>query len=258
VTASIATVRDRLDALNPEYSFDVGRPEGGHWRRIDHIDATVIDSWLIQLQQLHGARDVAGSYLAGWIASGVVGAPMAAMVIGDVMPLPTRHGLWLRRHPGGWFDRSSYEGGASVDLSHDDATDMFATAVVEVLSPIIDSIRASVPYGRSGLWGAVADAIANSTVHAARQFGVGAEQAADDWLRCASIIDHIGRRRPALRGRPRPFPVVRHDTVELFAVRSVCCLAYKSTKVSALPDALRYCVSCPLVDDTERLRRLRR
>jgi hypothetical protein len=256
VSTVLVAVRDRLEALDHEYAFDLGRPNGPRWTRLDDIDARAVRGWLDQLEAEHRSRAVAASYLAGWCAAGVVGAPMAAMVLGDVVPLPMPDRLWLRRHPGGWFDRSSYDDALAVDLGRPEGAGEYAAMLVEALAPAFGAIRSSAPYGNAGLWGAVADAVANATVHAARRAGLDAAAATPSWRTASSVVERVAQLRPELRARPRPFLVRRGATVDLLAVRSVCCLAYRSAKVAGLPDDLRYCVSCPLVDDDHRARRL--
>lgn len=258
MTLGLAQVRDRLNAVDPDYSFDLGRPAGPSWWDPAAVTSSDVARWLDELESRHGARDVAGSYLAGWLAAGVVGAPMAALAVVGALPGIGPGSVRLRRHPGGWFDRSAVDESARVLDAADPATPAtFCAGVVDVLAPLFDLVRAEAPYGRSGMWGALADALANGTVHAARRFSLPPERAVEAWERTTSMVAELGVLRPELRGRPRPFPVRRGDTVELFAVRSVCCLAYKSATVRGLPDHVRYCVSCPLVDDGVRALRLR-
>jgi hypothetical protein len=258
VTPALAEVRDRLNSIDHEYSFDLGRPAGASWWDPDAITSEVIGRWLDELEAHHGGRDVAASYLAGWLAAGVVGAPMAALAVVGALPGVAAGSVRLRRHPGGWFDRAAIDESTRLLDAADPATPAtFCAGVVDVLAPLFDLVRADAPYGRSGMWGALADALANGTVHAARRFSLPPERAVEAWERTTSIVAELGALRPELRGRPRPFPVRRGDTVELYAVRGVCCLAYKSATVRGLPDHVRYCVSCPLVDDGVRVLRLR-
>lgn len=258
MTPGLAQVRDRLNAVDPDYSFDLGYPTGPSWRDPAAVTPSDVARWLDELESRHGARDVAGSYLAGWLAAGVVGAPMAALAVVGALPAVAPGSVRLRRHPGGWFDRAAVDESARVLDATDPATPTtFCAGVVDVLAPLFDLVRADAPYGRSGMWGALADALANGAVHAARRFSLPPERAVEAWERTTSIVVELGAQRPELRGRPRPFPVRRGDTVELFAVRGVCCLAYKSATVRGLPDHVRYCVSCPLVDDGVRVQRLR-
>lgn len=254
----LVVLRGLLDAADPASSFELGRPVGAGWWDTDAITSEVIVRWLDELEAHHGGRDVAASYLAGWLAAGVVGAPMAALAVVGALPAVAPGSLRLRRHPGGWFDRAAYvESTAVLDATDPTTPATFCAGVVDVLAPLFDLVRAEAPYGRSGMWGALADALANGTVHAARRFSLPPERAVEAWERTTSIVAELGALRPELRGRPRPFPVRRGDTVELFAVRGVCCLAYKSATVRGLPDHVRYCVSCPLVDDEVRILRLR-
>lgn len=256
MTDPLVAARARLEALDHDYAFDLGRPVGAGWVRLGAVDEPLVRRWLDQLEFEHGSRAVAGSYLAGWCAAGVVGAPMAAMTLGQVVPVPTADRVWLRRHPGGWFDRSSYDAVDAIDLGLSDSAAEYAAALAEALGPMLGMIRASAPYGHAGLWGAVADAVANATVHAARRAGLDAPAAVPAWHRATAVVEQLAQLRPELRARPRPFLVPRGTTAELLSVRGVCCLAYRSRKVAGLPDDLRYCSSCPLIDDERRSRRL--
>lgn len=181
----------RLDERDPWTSYVVGTPQGDGWYGLDRVvaDEALAAAWLADLQDrvTGGHRDVAGSYLASWLGSLLVG-PLAATVAGERRAWRLTPGdLAVHRHEGGWFDALALAPGPltvvagdppagtgarigrDVEVLPDEAAlhRRVADDVVGLLGPVLGHIRANAPFGWGGLWGTVADAIADAAVTAA-------------------------------------------------------------------------------------------
>lgn len=264
-----AETLDRLAQLDPYWAGEIGAPSGAGWFRLDEVAAAdTIPGWLDDIAAEHdGQRDVAASYLGGWLAGVAVVIPVAAYVVERRLPDPADVRLWGRQHADGWFDRVAFESSRvlvapddpaaehadSVVSDEAEALDRYGAALVDVLSPALERIRSIVAYGRSGLWGAVIDEIASSALWASRVAGTDPD---DAWRVASALSDAVAARTRWVRARPRPFAVQGPDGRALFQVRSTCCLYYKTQPEPLDPTGDGYCNTCPLRDDRSRYDRL--
>jgi hypothetical protein len=168
---------------------------------------------------------VAGSYLAGWLGLVLVEPPAAAWALdGRVWSLAPGD-LAVRPHPLGWFDGYAARGGLRpVDVA------TLADELVALLTPVFAAVRARLPYGLAGMWGSVADGLAEHP----------------------ALVDAVAARVPRLRARPR-FQTVRWSGGHHRAVvRGTCCLWYKVFPGDPDPAGEGYCTSCPHRTDDSR------
>ena len=117
------------------------------------------------------------------------------------------------------------------------------------LGLLVEALHDRLPIGRRLLWGTVAAATAGA--FAARSAGsspasgrLDPERLMDDARR---LLDQPGA---PTEGLAELFPVAHDGGVRLFVRRQTCCLRYR------LPDAPPTCLSCRLVPETERRRRI--
>lgn len=222
--SELETLVARHDALDPWCSFVVGEPQGDGWVPVADLvaDEAVIAGLLedIRANVTQGRRDVAGSYLSSWLGSLLVGS-LAAVVVAEGRGWALApEGLAIHRNPGGWFDGVAVRPGSPQPFRADD--------VVALLNPVFGHIRRHAAFGRAGMWGAVADGIADRVLRRAEQ----EDHPIDDaWAQARALTDEIAAREPLLRSRPW----LEGATV----VAGTCCLYYK---ISADD---RYCGTCP-------------
>ncbi len=264
----MAVTLERLAAVDPWFAAQLGLPAGDDWLLFDELAVEGrLSDWVDELAARHdGHRDVAGSYLGGWLASAAIIVPTAALVLERRLPVPSGP-LWVHRHPDGWFDRVAFEHphvlvtDSDPAADHPDATTVgehellaiHARGLVERLSPVLDAVRARTPFGRRGLRGAVTDELASAALWAAR---AGATDIDAAWRTATALIDALSEQTPWVRVRPRPFPVATAASETLFTVKSTCCLYYKTQPQPPDPCGDSYCTTCPFRDDTSRHERL--
>jgi hypothetical protein len=141
----------------------------------------------------------------------------------------------------------------------DGLLDLAAAVLVEQFEPAAHAIRAQVAYGMRGMWGNLADLVAETVTAealAARtgwpEAGPGGEKAA--WAIADALVDRLGARQPMLRARPEPLPVAGGRHAQVVVAKGTCCIVYKSA--SPLPMATaeaareridaHACSTCPL------------
>lgn len=136
-----------------------------------------------------------------------------------------------------------------VELVNDDET-LFAWARVHLfdghLGPLVEAIHDLAPVGRRLLWGNIAAATAGGFAALSAQAPWGNEPArliAD----AKRLLDHPGC---PTEGLAEVFGVPHDGGTRLFVRRQTCCLRYR------LPDAPPTCLSCRLVPESERRRRI--
>jgi ferric iron reductase protein FhuF len=111
---------------------------------------------------------------------------------------------------------------------------------------LVDALHDLVPIGRRLLWGNVAAATAGAfaALSAAAAPVAGVDRLREDAYR---LLDAPGS---PTEGLAELFPVAHRDGARLFVRRQTCCLRYR------LPDAPPTCLSCRLVPERERRRRI--
>jgi hypothetical protein len=137
---------------------------------------------------------------------------------------------------------------AAEIVADDDALFARARAILfdGHLSMLVDALHDLAPVGRRLLWGNVAAATAGSfaVLSAASPAVAGADRLEQDARR---LLDQPGS---PTEGLAELFPVAHDGGVRLFVRRQTCCLRYR------LPDAPPTCLSCRLVPESERRRRI--
>lgn len=269
----LAETLARLDADHEYCNFGMGRPDASGWTRLADLtaDDALLAKWFDALLAAHdtagGERDVAGSFLAGWIAEIVVD-PVVASLHAEQRAWPLAPaGLWVHRDAAGWFDGLRVEAplvyvvdgdphaGHEDTVVVDSLAELHALVAAEataVLDPIFAAVRRLAPFGRRGMWGGVADAIASSAVAAALRHRASTNLAFDD---AAEFIAALAARAPLLRVRPTKLEVARPDgTGTVVARRGTCCLYYK-IEPGADPAGEGYCTSCPLLEPASQQQR---
>ena len=133
-----------------------------------------------------------------------------------------------------------------------------ADGLVAVFAPLADAVRARAPFGRRGMWGTLADHLAEVAVRRARERGRAPDVALAEAER---LVDAVADRASDLRTRPRRQVVSTARGPETVVTKGTCCLIYKA---SARPGdrgaaagliGTAACTSCPLRSDEDRARR---
>lgn len=156
-------------------------------------------------------------------------------------------------------DPSAGEPGTAVV---DSAADLPAVAVdglLAVFGPLAMAVRARAPFGLRGMWGTLADHLAEVAVRRARERGRDVDAA---WSDAEALIDELAAREPLLRARPRREVVTGDPGSATFVAKGTCCLIYKAAAVPA-PERTNAgaarrlitaaaCTSCPLRSPEDR------
>jgi hypothetical protein len=133
-------------------------------------------------------------------------------------------------------------------VADDDA--LFAWARVRLfdghLGPLVEALHDIAPVGRRLLWGNVAAAAAGGFATLSAQ-GPYASQPDRLLADARLLLDHPGS---PTEGLAEVFAVPHAGGTRLFVRRQTCCLRYR------LPDAPPTCLSCRLVPESERRRRI--
>ena len=249
-------------------------PQGDGWHRLDEVvaDERPVASWLAGLRErvTQGRGDVAGSYLAGWLGSLLVGA-VATQLVGErrawrIAP----RSLAVRRHEGGWFDAIAVApqpllvlpgdplaAHSDVEVVADEAAlrDRVADDLVALLTPVFAHVRSHAPFGLGGMWGTIADAVADQTVQYLAAVGADAAAVEAAWPRVVALTDALGARAPRLRARPSLVRIGWSGGVAHRTVRGTCCLYHKISGCDLEPTGEAFCVNCPKRDAADRERR---
>lgn len=253
---------ETLAALQPPngwFTHVAGEPAGDRWVLVEDVVAgpALVERWLEELLDgsAHGHRDVAGSYLAAWLAGAIAEPVVAALQLHRCAWPVTADNLALRRHPEGWFDGLAVLRPELRVVADDDVAplrELVAAELAALLAPIFDVVHAWAPYGRSGMWGSLADGIAADALLRARDLGRDGQAT---WQEVGRLIDALAARVPQLRVRPVLCDVPWSGGITYLAVRGTCCLYYKVSGEPRDPHGASYCTSCPLRDDGDRRRR---
>ena len=115
------------------------------------------------------------------------------------------------------------------------------------LARLVDVLGDITPVGRRLLWGNVAAATAGAFAALAAAELPSADRAAQMLADARRLLHEAGS---PIEGLADLFPVDHDGGVRLFVRRQTCCLRYR------LPDAPRTCLSCRLMPEAERRRRI--
>jgi hypothetical protein len=122
--------------------------------------------------------------------------------------------------------------------------DVAVTSLLATFGPVAEAVRARAPFGLRGMWGTLADHLAEVALRRAREQRRDAGQA---WAGACRLLDDLAARQPLLVVRPRRQDVASPAGAGLFAAKGTCCLIYKAA--GSLSAA---CTSCPLRSPADR------
>lgn len=262
--AALAATGVALGDVAEHLGFSVGAPSGEGWVGLDDVVGSGLLDWLAaDLVATEGRRDVAGSYLGGHLAGPVVSRTVAAIALHQRCPDPHPAGVAVHLHADGWFDQVAFRRPTVAVLPGDPAAGQPGTLVVAdpaalrawwaertsaAVGPLLESVRHRLPYGRRGLWGAVADAVAGTMLTVARATGRPGGQA---WGEASALLDAMAAWAPVPLTRPTPFRVSRSGSDAWFTTKGTCCLYYRTVNAPD-PCGEGYCSTCPLADPAHR------
>jgi hypothetical protein len=272
---SAATVErlDRHDRLTPGVTVTrfVSAADGPGWLGLDRLlAAPELDAWYrAELDgPARGHADVAGSLVAYRIAEVLADLTVGTLVRDRQVLMPTPSQVALRVGNGPHVEKLAVaslvvavlpddaDAGLSGTLTFPDVPSLLAAAadtLVELFRPVSQAVRARAPYGLRGMWGTLADHVAEAALRRAGSAGSrpGDEEAA--WAMADALVEHVADLQPLLYDRPRPQWVTCAAGTALFAAKGTCCLVYKAHRPGpgrplgsrALVDA-GACATCPL------------
>jgi hypothetical protein len=266
-----------LDQSSPwrHYTTDAA---GRGWVRYHELlaDEVGLDDWFrTELDATaRGHPDVAGALivyrLAGALAELVVGTLVDQRRSVAIIPA----GLSLRFGDAARLDGLSVsaptvalladdpdttEPGADVVPSVDALVDGALDGLLAVYRPLCEAVRARAPFGRSGMWGTLADHLAEVAVRRARERRRDIDAA---WSAAEVLVSGLAAQEPRLRASPRRQVVATPSGRGTFVAKGTCCLIYKAA--TAGPGAgegprgliaAAACTSCPLRDPDDRAAR---
>jgi hypothetical protein len=245
-------------------------PAGDGWVLVADALASPLafDAWFDRVRATvqNGRADVAGSYLASFLSSAIA-APLVRALATQQRGWHTAAGTtWVHLHDDGWIDQvataapvlvlpaDTAADRADVEVV-DDLETLVAIAIehlVSVVDPLFVAVRARAPYGRRGMWGALADSIAAELTWSAQ---VNGHDVVDAWRRAQPILDALVAAAPTRVTRPTFERIDDAGHVAHLTIRGTCCLYFQSLPPDAPTD---YCTSCPMGDaDTRRARQQR-
>jgi len=265
----LAETGARLGAAAEHLGFGVGPSDGDGWVVLDDVVASgLLDRMAAGLLASEGRRDVAGSYLGSRVVAPVVDATVGALVTDARCADPAPANVAVHLHADGWFDRLHFLAPRAAVLSDDSAAGEPGTVVVPdpralrewwaeqlsaSLAPLLDAVRERLPYGRRGLWGAVADRVAAAALIVARSVE---RPGAVVWAEVVELLDALAAHAPVRLNRPSPFPVTAPSGREAwFQVKGTCCLYYLTVE-DPDPCGDGYCSTCPFTEPGHRHRKL--
>jgi hypothetical protein len=279
---SAATVErlDRLDRMSPGVAVTrfVSAARGPGWLAVHRLlAAPELDAWYqAELDgPARGHRDVAGSLAAYRIAEALADLTVGTLVRDGRVLMPSPSQVAVRLGDGPRVETVAVASHVVAVLPDDldvgvpgtvtvpDVPSLLAAAaetLVEVFRPVTRAVRARAPYGLRGMWGTLADHLAEAALRRAVP-RPGDQEAA--WALADALVEHVADHQPLLCGRPRPQWVTCAAGTSLFAAKGTCCLIYKAHRPGpgqrlgsrALVDA-GACATCPLRSSDDRRERL--
>lgn len=279
----VATTVGRLDASSAWRRYATDEPGGGWVPLAQRVaDGPAVDAWYrTELgATARGHADLAGALIVYRFAGA-----LAELVIGPLTDQRrsvalTPQAISLRFGDAARLDALSVSA-PSVAVLPDDPeagtagarvvaapADLRAVAVDglrAVFAPLAHAVRARAPFGLRGMWGTLADHLAEVAVRRAREQRRDVESA---WSAASDVIAELAASEPLLRARPRRQEVRWPGGVDLLVVKGTCCLIYKAAGAAA-PRAVpptagagarrlvgaAACTSCPLRREDDRAAR---
>jgi hypothetical protein len=260
------------------FTTDVSGP--GWVRLADRLaDPAGLDAWVAAelAGTARGHRDLAGSLVAYRLAGALAELAVVPLLTERRAVLTSPGALWLAFGDDGARidavglpaptvavlpgDDDAGRPGTVVANGVDDLHALCAEALVATYAGVADAVRARAPFGHAGLWGTLADHLADVALRWARDTGGDADRA---WAEADAVIDALALRpEPRLRARPRRHDVTGPAGSAAFITRGTCCLIYKRHEPGpGEPDHTRdriaaaACTSCPLRSPDDRHARL--
>ncbi len=246
----VAATVGRLDASSAWRRFAVDEPGEGWVRLADRLgDPGGLDAWYRTelAATARGHADLAGALivyrLAGALAELVVGPLLDQQRCLELAP----EAISLRFGDAARLDALSVSAPAVAVLPGDpDAgspgaravgalADLRAVAVeglVAVFGPLARAVRARAPFGLRGMWGTLADHLAEVAVRRAREQRRDVEAA---WTSASALIADLAARETLLRARPRRQEVRWPGGTDLLVAKGTCCLIYKAAAGPGVP-----------------------
>jgi hypothetical protein len=257
------------------FTADVSGP--GWVRLADRLaDPAALDAWIAAEMggTAAGHRDLAGSLVAYRLAGSLAELAMVPLLAEDRALRLAPEALWLS-FAGARIEAVGLPSPAVAVLPGDPDAGRASTTVVAdraalhahlagglvaTFAGVAAAIRARAPFGLAGIWGTLADHLADVALRHARERSGDADGA---WADATAVVDALAA-HPEVRLRARP---ARHDIAPpagpaAFVTRGTCCLLYKSHEPGpGEPDTARTridaaaCTSCPLrpFDDRQAL-----
>ena len=239
----VAATVGRLDASSAWRRF-AADGSGDDWvRLVDRLgDAGALDAWYrTELgATARGHADLAGALivyrLAGALAELVVGPLLDQRRCLELAP----EAISLRFGDAARLDALSVSAPAVAVLADDpgagspgarvvaDRAGLRAVAVdglVATFRPLAHAVRDRAPFGLRGMWGTLADHLAEVAVRRAREQRCDVEAA---WSSASALIADLAAREPLLRARPRRQDVRWPGGTDLLVAKGTCCLVYKA------------------------------
>jgi len=267
----------RVDASRAWRRFTTDAGGDGWMLLSDRLrDPAIVDAWYqAELAGTgRGHRDLAGALIVYRFSGS-----LAELIVGPLLEqrrtlLLAPDVLSLRLADGARIDAMSVSSPVVAVLPDDPDAGQPGTQVVDdesglrtaavdgmvaVFEPLADAVRARAPFGLRGMWGTLADHLADVALRRARDRGEDGEAA---WALATALSDELAARQPLLRARPQRQQVTCAAGSALFSTKGTCCLIYKTNMPvdggrSAQPwidaDA---CTSCPLRGPDDREQRL--
>lgn len=273
----VAITVARLDESSPwrRYTTDAA---GDGWVRLDErlSDPAALDAWYrAELDATaRGHADLAGALivyrLAGALAELVIGVLFDQRRCVEL----TLGAVSLRFGAAARLDEMSVASPAVAVMADDPAAGEPGTTVVAsegrlravaveglvaVFAPLTEAVRARAPFGLRGMWGTLADHLAEVAVRRARERRLDVDGA---WSAAEILIAELAAREPLLRARPRRQVVTCDAGTGTFVAKGTCCLIYKAAdRPGSGPASARRliesaaCTSCPLRSADDRATR---
>jgi len=258
------------------FTTDVSGP--GWVRLADRVaDPTGLDAWLAAelAGTAKGHRDLAGSLVAYRLAGSLAELAVLPLVAERRALVLSPEGLWLSFAGGARIeavglpaltvavlagDADAGRPGTVVVDGPDALHAVVAEGLVATFAGVADAVRSRAPFGLAGIWGTLADHLADVALRWARDTGADPDRA---WSEANALIEALRERpEPRLRARPRRHDVTCAAGSGAFVTRGTCCLIYKGHEPAPGETGGRHdliaaaaCTSCPLrpFDDRQAL-----